>query len=130
MSVTNDPPVQPEPRLSERTELETWKGFVFAVRPAEPGDEAMLADFFSRVTPADRRFRFLSGVPKVGQDVLERLTKVDHEGTEDFLAFDGDTLIASAMVVADPAMERAEVAIAIRPEYKNRGVGWALLAHL
>jgi GNAT superfamily N-acetyltransferase len=62
--------------------------------------------------------------------MLERLTKVDHERSEDFLAFDGDTLIASAMLAADPAMERAEVAIAIRPDYKHRGVGWALLAHL
>ena len=36
-------------------------------------------------------------------------------------------LIASAMLAADPGMERAEVAIAVRPEYKERGVGWTLL---
>ena len=117
-------------RLADCTELTTWTSFVFEVRPAEPADEPLLADLLERLTPEDRRFRFLSAVTRVGHDMLERLTKVDHERSEDFLAFDGDTLIASAMLAADPAMERAEVAIAIRPDYKHRGVGWALLALL
>ena len=116
--------------IAECTALSTWTGFAFEVRPAAPDDEAILADFFARLTPEDRRFRFLSGMPKVGHDLLERLTRVDHDRTEDFLAFDGDTLIASAMLAADPEKKRAEVAIAIRPEYKHRGVGWTLLAHL
>ena len=124
--------VQPQSaaQLADCTELATWTGFVFEVRPAGPSDAPMLADLLERLTPEDRRFRFLSAVTRVGHDMLERLTKVDHERSEDFLAFDGDTLIASAMLAADPAMERAEVAIAIRPDYKHRGVGWALLAHL
>ncbi|WP_114953196.1 GNAT family N-acetyltransferase [Sphingosinicella terrae] len=110
-------------------ELETWKGFRFQVRPATPEDKEALADLFARVSPEDRRFRFLSGINKVSGDFLERLTKVDHERTEDFLAFDGDTLIASAMLAADAEMERAEVAISIRSDYKGRGVGWCLLDH-
>ena len=116
--------------VAECTALETWKGFTFEVRPAGPDDGPRLADFFARLTPEDRRFRFLSGMPRVGHDMLERLTKVDHDRSEDFLAFVDDELIASAMIAADPAMERAEVAISVRPEYKHRGVGWALLAHL
>lgn len=130
MTTTAAPTAQDVPRLADCTELATWTGFVFEVRPAGPADGPLLADFFARVTPEDRRFRFLSAVPRVGHDILERLTRVDHERTEDFLAFDGDELIASAMLAADAAMERAEVAISIRPEYKHRGVGWALLAHL
>ena len=116
--------------VAEQTELGTWTGFVFEVRPAEPADAPLVVDLLARLTPEDRRFSFLSAVTRVDHDMLERLTKVDHERSEDFLAFDGDTLIASAMLAADPAMERAEVAIAIRPDYKHRGVGWALLAHL
>ena len=114
----------------DRSELGTWTGFRFEVRPVRPGDEAALAEFFDQVSPQDRRFRFLSAVPKVGRDMLERLTQVDHDRTEDFLAFDGETLIASAMLAADPAKERAEVAIAIRADYKSRGLGWALLAYV
>jgi len=120
------------PILSERpyTDLTTWTDFRFRVRPAAPDDEAALAELFTQVTPDDRRFRFLSGVQKVSHDFLERLTRVDHDRTEDFLAFDGDILIATAMLAADPDKERAEVAIAIRADYKHRGVGWTLLDHV
>ena len=34
------------------------------------------------------------------------------------------------MLAADPAMERAEVAISIHEDYKNRGLGWTLLDHV
>lgn len=118
------------PSVADCTELATWTGFTFEVRPATPDDGPLLAELFEHVTSEDRRFRFLSAVRKVDDDILARLTSVDHERTEDFLAFDGDVLIASAMLAADAALERAEVAISIRPEYKHRGVGWALLAHL
>ena len=121
----------PEPvPVADCTALATWTGFTFEVRPATPDDVARLAAFFGRLTPEDRRFRFLSGMPRVGHDLLERLTQVDHDRSVDFLAFVDDALIASAMLAADPTRERAEVAIAILPEYKHRGVGWALLAHL
>ena len=110
--------------------LTTWTGFEFRVRPATPDDEAALAELFAKVTPEDRRFRFLSCVKTVGHSLLERLTQVDHQRSEDFLAFDGDTLIATAMLAADAGMERAEVAISIRADYKHRGVGWTLLDHV
>jgi GNAT superfamily N-acetyltransferase len=130
MTLIAVPPVDNALPVADCTALTTWKGFTFEVRPAQPDDEPRLADLFARLTPEDRRFRFLSGMPRIGHDMLERLTLVDHDRTEDFLAFVEDELIASAMIAADPSKERAEVAIAIRPEYKNRGVGWALLAHL
>lgn len=125
-------PAQPQAAETRApcTALTTWNGFEFRVRPVTPDDEAVLADLFTRVTPEDRRFRFLSGVKKVGHSLLERLTQVDHQRTEDFLAFDGDTLIATAMLAADAEMERAEVAISIRAGYKHRGVGWTLLHHV
>ena len=110
--------------------LTTWTGFEFKVRSATPADRTALAALFAEVSDEDRRFRFLSSVKKVGSDLLQRLTHVDHLRTEDFLAFDGQTLIATAMLAADEAMERAEVAISIRADYKHRGIGWALLAHV
>jgi GNAT superfamily N-acetyltransferase len=124
----------PEPALLQDTtlptDLTTWTGFTFRVRPVSPVDAPALAELFEKVTPDDRRFRFLSGMQKASHDFLSRLTEVDHKHSEDFLAFDGDTLIATAMLAADPELERAEVAISIRGDYKHRGVGWALLDHL
>ena len=110
--------------------LTSWSGFSFRVRPATPADRQALRDMFEQVSPQDRRFRFLTAVRKIDEDFLKRMTEVDHERTEDFLAFDGDRLIASAMLAADPAGERAEVAISIRSDYKHRGIGWALLDHV
>src|SRR3546814_8729470 len=53
---------------------------------------------------------------------------VDHKQTEDFLAFvDDGALVGSAMIAIEPAGERAEVAIAVRADYKHQGVGWTLL---
>ena len=104
----------------------------FSIRPATPADEAALAAFFTHVSPDDRRFRFLTGLNEVGHDLLVQMTQVDHDRTEDLLAFaeGGDTIIASAMLAAEPDRSRAEVAISIRADYKNEGIGWTLLEHL
>ena len=115
---------------SGRTMLTTWKDFEFCVRPARRDDQALLAEFFTHVSPEDRRFRFLSAVEKVSQAQLTPLVSVDHHDSENFLAFDGDTLIGTAMLAADQAGRRGEVAISLRADYKNRGIGWALLDHV
>ena len=112
--------------------LMTRSGFTFYVRPATPADEEPLAEFFTHIGPEDLRFRFLSSIRKVGHDQLERMTNVDHRRTEDFLAFemDGGPIIASAMLAADEKLERAEVAISVRSDYRNRGIGWTMLKQL
>jgi GNAT superfamily N-acetyltransferase len=109
--------------------ITTRSGVRLNVRPAAPEDEALLTDFFSRVTPDDLRFRFLSPVKKPGHDLVAPLVQVDHITTENFLAFadDGETLLATAMIAADPSLERAEVAIAVRADFKHQGLGWSLL---
>ncbi|MBN9453353.1 MAG: GNAT family N-acetyltransferase [Bosea sp.] len=112
--------------------LSTRAGFRFLVRPARPDDEAGLADFFTHVTPEDLRFRFLTTVREVGHDRLANMTKIQDGQTENFIAFtdDGKTIIAAGMLACDAALEKGEVAISIRREYKHRGVGWELLRHI
>lgn len=112
--------------------LTTRSGFCFYVRPATPADEPALGELFRHVSREDMRFRFLSAVREVGRDRLVEMTAVDHDRTEDFLAFDDDgrTLVASAMLALDTTRERAEVAIAVREDFKGRGIGWTLLEHV
>lgn len=121
----------PEPLLLGEwcAELTTRAGVRLKLRPANSEDEPLLADFFEHMLPEDVRFRFLTPVPHPCHDMLSRLVRVDHVRDENFLAFaeDGDTLIASAMITADDRLEKAEVAIAVRGDYRNKGVGWALL---
>ena len=124
---------RPQLLLTEwAAELTTRSGLRLNVRPAAPEDEALLGDFFKHVTQDDLRFRFLSAVREVGHNVLVDLVKVDHTQTENFLAFDAETklLVATAMLAAEPSMRLAEVAIAVRTEYKHRGIGWTLLDYV
>jgi N-acetylglutamate synthase-like GNAT family acetyltransferase len=118
--------------LAENEVLTTRTGFRFSVRPAMPSDEAALAAFFTHVTPEDLRFRFLTGLKTVGHDRLVAMTTIDHRQTENFLAFvDGEAeIIATAMLACDAEMKTGEVAIAIRPDYKAKGVSWNLLKHV
>lgn len=110
----------------------THTGFKFQVRPARPADEAALGEFFARVTPEDLRFRFLSSVKQVGHERLVAMTEVDHRQTESFMAFEqeGGTLIATAMLACDDNLDVGEVAISVRADHKNIGIGWELLGHL
>jgi GNAT superfamily N-acetyltransferase len=112
--------------------LTTHTGFLFSVRPANPADEAALGEFFTHVTPEDLRFRFLTGLKKVGHDRLVAMTTVDHRQTENFLAFVdyGTEIIATAMLACDAGMKVGEVAIAIRSDYKGKGVSWEMLGHV
>ena len=112
--------------------LRTRSGCEIDVRPAQPADEAALAEFFRHLTPEDIRFRFLTGLKEVGHDRLAAMTNVDHRQTENFLAFADDKpeIVASAMLACDADLTRGEVAIAILPDFKNRGIGWELLRHV
>ncbi|PTW47306.1 acetyltransferase [Sphingomonas faeni] len=118
--------------VSWSTDLTTRDGYVFHVRPASPADEPALGEFFEHVDKEDLRFRFLSAIHKVGHDQLLALVTVDHEHTENFLAFDPATnrIVATGMLAADESLTRAEVAIAIRTDFKRRGISWTLLDHV
>ncbi len=107
-------------------------GLEFHVRPARPEDEAALGAFFAKVTPEDMRFRFLTALKTIGHDRLVSMTNVDHRQTENFLAFTNGKpeIIATAMLACTDDMAKGEVAIAILPEYKSKGVSWELLAHV
>jgi N-acetylglutamate synthase-like GNAT family acetyltransferase len=113
-------------------DLVAQSGYRFHVRPAAPADEDALAEFFSHVGKEDLRFRFLTAVQKVSHDQLKALVMVDHTRTENFLAIDSGTglVIATAMLAADETMTNAEVAVAIRSDFKRGGVSWTLVQHV
>ena len=127
-----DSPDSQQPLLAEWSEvLTTRTGLSLYVRPVSSDDTDLVAAFFAALAPDDLRFRFLSPLTRPCHTLIETLVCVDHVRTEDFLAFadeDGKkVLIASAMLAADPSLDRAEVAIAVDPAYQQRGVGWTML---
>ena len=121
-----------EHALAGGPELVTRSGVRLQVRPAGPGDEPLLAEFFRHVSPEDLRFRFLAGIREVSHERLLAMTRVDHETTENFLAFadGGDKVVATAMIARDGSGRKAEVAISVRADYKQKGVAWELLRYV
>lgn len=117
--------------LTAPAELHTRTGARLFVRPADPEDAAVLVAFFEQVSAEDLRFRFLSAVHHVPAGQIEAMVDVDHQRSENFLAFDehGD-MVATAVLGCDAAYDTAEVAIAIRRDRKGQGIGWTLLDHV
>jgi len=112
-------------------DLTTRSGFHFHVRGAEPKDEAIVADFFNHVTPDDVRFRFLSGMKSVSHERLVEMTSSGDAKRVNFLAFSSDqTLLAVAMLAVGKDIQRGEVALTIREDYKHQGISWEMLAHI
>ncbi|UNU44729.1 GNAT family N-acetyltransferase [Sphingopyxis sp. YF1] len=123
----------PDMTLSEASEghLLTRGGVELRVRPVAESDVDIVDRFFNGLTADDMMFRFLSGQPHLSSAQLAAMVGVDHRHREHLLAFDVETgkLVASLLIAADEAFVSAEVAIAIAPAYKTRGVGWTLLHH-
>jgi acetyltransferase len=123
------PVIRPVP-VQWTADLETRSKLRMHVRPVLPTDADALAEFFHHVTPEDLRFRFLSAIRDVGPDRIAAMTQIDYRRTMTFLAFAGETLIASATLAADPDLKHAEVAISVHRDFKNRGASWTLLEHV
>ena len=112
--------------------LATRTGFQFHVRPVRPADEDIIAEFFTHVTRDDLRFRYLTGLNEIGHARVAALANVDHKADENFLAFadDGGTMVATAMLACEPDLDKAEVAIVVHKDFKEKGIGWELLAYV
>jgi acetyltransferase len=123
------PVIRPVP-IEWTTDLQTRSGLGIHIRPVVPVDAELLADFFHHVSAEDLRFRFLSAIREVGLERIAAMTQIDYRRTMTFLAFAGTTLVATAMLAADPDLSRAEVAISVHQDFKQRGVSWTLLEHV
>jgi acetyltransferase len=109
------------------TEIVTRSGFCFSVRPVTAADQAGLAELMAAVSEDDIRFRFVTA----GERTLERMSRVDHDRTENFVAIDGSmTMVATAMLASGASGKEAEVAIAVRADCRHQGIGWMLLDYV
>lgn len=115
----------------EGTAITTRSGSHFHVRLAHTGDGTIIKEFFSHVSLSDLRFRFLSGIKEVSRAQITML-ECPRPNSDSFLVFtpDQSLMVATGMLAYGADLEQGEVAIAIRADYKDQGIGWALLAHI
>ena len=106
----------------------TRDGLNLNIRPACADDEQTLVNFFNQLDPQDLRFRFLSAMKGVSPRFAHALVDIDHTQTENLLAFDDQNqLVATTMIAAPQGADDAEVAVAVRSDFKGHGVGWSML---
>jgi acetyltransferase len=103
---------------------------VLRLRPLRPEDEPMLHDLAAHMSPEDLRLRFFTPVPGLTHLVAARLSQLDYDREMAILAECDGMALGVAHFFADPDRLRAEYAIAVRSDWKGRGVGFLLMTRL
>jgi acetyltransferase len=121
--------IAPYPKHLESVER-SRNGTIVQVRPLRPEDEPLLHDLAFHMSPEDLRLRFFTPVRGLTHAVAARLTQIDYDREMALLAQHGGMVLGIAHFFADPDRQRAEYAIAVRTDWKGRGIGYLLMTRL
>ncbi len=103
-------------------------GETVQVRPITPDDGALLVDFFERMGPESRYFRFFRVKQSLPPEEVEFFTTVDYFNRMALIVLDGDSMVAVARYDREAeGSAEAEVAFAVADDQQGRGIGTELL---
>ena len=107
-------------------------GTQVALRPVRPEDEPMLQNIVGHMTLEDQRFRFFAPMKELPHQLATRLSQVDYNREMALLALlaGEKTALGVARYSADPDNQAAEFAVAVRSDWKGRGLGHLLMTRL
>src|SRR5882724_4160430 len=117
-------------------ELETTavlpSGLRLRIRAIRPEDETLLTDMVARMSAEDLRMRFFTAVKELSHQLAARLTQIDDTGDMALIAQaeQSEEILGVARFSADPDNQNSEFAVAVRSDWKGRGIGAALMARL
>ena len=102
------------------------------LRPVRPEDEPGLIDLVDHMSPEDQRLRFFAPMKQLSHELAARLSQIDYDREVAIVARppERDVLWGVARFSADPDIERAEYAIAVRSDIKGHGLGYLLMTRL
>jgi acetyltransferase len=121
--------IAPYPKERESTE-QLRDGTVLGLRPLRPEDEPLLHDLAAHMNHEDLRLRFFTPLQGLSHAVAARLSQLDYDRELALLAELDGIALGVAHFFADPDRLRAEYAIAVRSDWKGRGVGFLLMTRL
>jgi len=121
--------VTPYPRQYER-DAAARDGTPIRLRPVRPEDEPLLQDLFAHMTHEDQRLRFFAPMRELSHALASRLSQIDYDREMAILALHEGVNLGVARYFADPDRLRAEYAVAVRSDWKGRGVGRLLMTAL
>ena len=103
-------------------------GDTIRVRPITPEDGELLVDFFERLGPESRYFRFFRVKTTLPPEEVEYFTNVDYDHRMALVAIDEGRMVAVGRydrTEEEPSV--AEVAFAVADDQQGRGLGTNLL---
>jgi acyl-CoA hydrolase/RimJ/RimL family protein N-acetyltransferase len=118
--------------------LETWRttrtGLNIFLRPAKISDEALLKDFFYALSNDSMYLRFISVRKDMPHHRLQDFVVVDYARKMEILAVvqdkEKETIVGLGQFELNNDLHTAEVALVVKDEYHNQGVGTELLSYL
>ncbi len=119
-------------------QLETYKktreGVRIFLRPVKISDEELLKDFFYSLSDESMYKRFISARRDMPHERLQEFAVIDYTSEMVIVAIDGsagmERIVAVGQYGIDENRHTAEVALVVRDELQNRGIGWELLSYL
>jgi acetyltransferase len=123
--------IRPYPRELEATAA-LPSGVPIRIRPIRPEDETLLTEMAAQMTAEDLRMRFFTAVRGLSHQLAARLSQIDYARELALIAQpkDNDEILGVARFSADPDNREAEFAVAVRSDWKGRGIGWVLMEKL
>lgn len=117
----------------DETERTTRTGIKIALRPVRSGDKELLRAFAKTLSEEALYFRFFRHIEPT-EDFLERLVDFDRTKQIAISALVGrrktEEIVGVGRSYMDHENARAEVVLAVRDDYHNKGIGRELLLHL
>jgi acyl-CoA hydrolase/ribosomal protein S18 acetylase RimI-like enzyme len=119
-------------------DLETYRttktGFHLFLRPVKITDEPLLKDFFYALSDRSLHRRFMSWRTDIPHERLQDFVVIDYTKEVSILAIiryqEKEIIVGLGQYGVDEATHTAEVAVAVRDDYQNRGIGSELLSYL
>jgi acetyltransferase len=111
--------------------LETLRdGTVVGLRPLHPDDKAALYDLAAHMTAEDVRLRFFTPLHGLPDALVARLLRLDEDRCMALAALHDGAVLGIARYTAEADRRSAEYAIAVRSDWKGRGIGYLLMTRL
>jgi len=122
-------PVIPDPPRHWEADVLLRDGRTAHIRPIRAEDEDLMVEFYARVSPESKYYRFFAPMPELSPADLYRFTHVDHVDRVAMILLVGGQMIAVGRYDTVKPGE-AEVAFLVEDAHQGRGIGQLLLEHL
>ena len=122
--------IAPYPKISKRIEQLRDGSTVHGATVAAGRRAAAASTSSAHMSHEDLRLRFFAPMRGLTHALAARLTQIDYDREMALLALQDGVALGIAHFFADPDRRRAEYAIAVRTDWKGRGLGYLLMTRL